>query len=69
MSIFFIVVVSEMVEERSTNKLPTKGILFMKEPEEIDWVPHYFMLTETKLVYTEVPGRTRWFISLFSFIL
>jgi hypothetical protein len=39
--------------DASHNKLPTKGILYMKEPEEDDWVPFYFMLAETKMTYTE----------------
>lgn len=37
--------------DASPNKLPTKGILYMKE--EDDWVPFYLMLTETKMTYTE----------------
>jgi len=59
---FFTVQINELIfalivdkaslsSEASPNKLPTKGILYMKE--EDDWVPFYFMLAETKMTYTE----------------
>lgn len=30
------------------------GILLMEDPLEREWVPHFFVLTETKMSYTEV---------------
>ena len=49
--IFALTVDDVSSSEESPNKLPTKGILYMKE--EDDWVPFYFMLAETKMTYTE----------------
>ena len=34
------------------------GILYMEDPIEKEWVPHFFVLNQTKMFYTEVQSES-----------
>ena len=44
--------VASMSEADLSNSVKN-GILYMEDPVDHEWLPHFFVLTQTKLLYTE----------------
>jgi len=34
------------------------GVMYLEDPETLCWIPHFFVLTQTKLLYTEMSGHS-----------
>lgn len=53
----FVVHTNESKQEMDLRNTVKNGILFLEDPVEREWNPHFFVLTQRKLFYTDTFSR------------